>query len=1068
MRGPPNGKRLIGHGLLELALILAALRQTNVLDFSQDSGQEEAVYPHDGFYDDGPLLGIVSPAMHHFQQHPLWGGPTLSQKSIDNYYDNIIDDYDHIVEEYDNIMRDIRSRPPAIINPAANHVNVENRPLGTRNNRSVITMILSIPNESSSFRSNGGVQVSRNFNFQTEGAVGGFGVGLPYSADESFDLFNNYVPENMRDDDIDNLILSSINEISGNTASNQSNPDVRWQQYLSDFDNFYPGHKSLNSTFENWGNFDILNEAMQSAELFLPLVPNSQNSSELEFNSLATPLTTEENSDLITSSRIEMIETSEWSSQNHQEDLLFPLLPPPSYEEIMAADQANRSSQNTVKPEESNEHMHDHTYFNSSTPPPPVALVIRPAGYAIRSRHEVSTRVISVAPRPRHISGSSSQSTTSELSVVSEPTLEEHEITRSGTRRITTSSETSVEDMEQDFIGVSELDLDTFEITPVNSASSFFQNLTNDVRLHREVVLFSVEIDSMDLNALYQQDIDLGVNWPTFEPVKTIKDVGFNEKLTFNPEEYVVDGETGEYLPIVRENKIQKEVNTDDAETGQNSEFNIDECLDFLQNSMDSGTGESIQSQGSVAQIDQSYQVLDKNVGSINAELWDDIATLSEAYLALDSGDFTADMSPNGSVDSDNSQQYQQLNSYQNEMYASPVQVQVSEQKPIAKEQQFYKGTYHNYPTPPYVEQSESPPTFAHPTSVTFPAENPEKPFGPADVEEAKLAEMLITQQNDLLVQLDNVAQINLGAGGTSPLSAEQPAAPGSWFFGGAEPENNFTQVLTELDMMNNIPNQAGAYLNPPNAPYVPPPINNLDVVGQGRVSRESESMDSGFGDGMGVTQHMDIEMADQDVMITDPSVLISVEDNYIENQTDEQFERKYSQRESRDLKKARELNINLTMDQIINSPVEEYNELLSRTNYNAAQQSLIRDIRRRGKNKVAAQNCRKRKIETISSMEIDIDSLSMKRQELVNKQKSIEEMKKKVQAKYNQLYQQIFNSLRDESGRPYDQGRYSLQQVEGAIILVPGNHGNRDDKMDSNRTVAFFDLSKVKLEKDI
>lgn len=61
-------------------------------------------------------------------------------------------------------------------------------------------------------------------------------------------------------------------------------------------------------------------------------------------------------------------------------------------------------------------------------------------------------------------------------------------------------------------------------------------------------------------------------------------------------------------------------------------------------------------------------------------------------------------------------------------------------------------------------------------------------------------------------------------------------------------------------------------------------------------------------------------------------------------------------QRESRDKKKARELNIALTLEEIINTPVEEYNELLNRANLNAEQQSLVRDIRRRGKNKVTSE----------------------------------------------------------------------------------------------------------------
>ena len=57
--------------------------------------------------------------------------------------------------------------------------------------------------------------------------------------------------------------------------------------------------------------------------------------------------------------------------------------------------------------------------------------------------------------------------------------------------------------------------------------------------------------------------------------------------------------------------------------------------------------------------------------------------------------------------------------------------------------------------------------------------------------------------------------------------------------------------------------------------------------------------------------------------------------------------------RESRDEKKARELSLPFTLDEIILTPVEDYNEMLARTHLTSAQLALIKDIRRRGKNKV-------------------------------------------------------------------------------------------------------------------
>lgn len=72
--------------------------------------------------------------------------------------------------------------------------------------------------------------------------------------------------------------------------------------------------------------------------------------------------------------------------------------------------------------------------------------------------------------------------------------------------------------------------------------------------------------------------------------------------------------------------------------------------------------------------------------------------------------------------------------------------------------------------------------------------------------------------------------------------------------------------------------------------------------------------------------------------------------------------------------------------------------------------------------------------------------------------------------------YLQIFRSLRDDTGRPYDPSHYSLEQVEGAVILVPKANNNssrsngvlvangNDECMETNQ-VSFFDLSKVKVE---
>ena len=67
----------------------------------------------------------------------------------------------------------------------------------------------------------------------------------------------------------------------------------------------------------------------------------------------------------------------------------------------------------------------------------------------------------------------------------------------------------------------------------------------------------------------------------------------------------------------------------------------------------------------------------------------------------------------------------------------------------------------------------------------------------------------------------------------------------------------------------------------------------------------------------------------------------------------------------------------------IASMPVHELNKLMQNANVTEPQASLIRDIRRRGKNKIAARNCRKRKLETITELEADVNALVEKRKRM-------------------------------------------------------------------------------------
>lgn len=141
----------------------------------------------------------------------------------------------------------------------------------------------------------------------------------------------------------------------------------------------------------------------------------------------------------------------------------------------------------------------------------------------------------------------------------------------------------------------------------------------------------------------------------------------------------------------------------------------------------------------------------------------------------------------------------------------------------------------------------------------------------------------------------------------------------------------------------------------------------------------------------------------------------------------------------SRDERRARAMKIPFSNEKIINLPVEEFNELLAKHHLSEAQLALIRDIRRRGKNKMAAQNCRKRKLDTIIKLEQGVQDLRRDKARLLKEKmefiRSIRQMKQKMQS----LYQEVFTQLRDEEGRPYPPSEYSLQySADGSVLIMP------------------------------
>ncbi|XP_014300320.1 segmentation protein cap'n'collar isoform X2 [Microplitis demolitor] len=154
----------------------------------------------------------------------------------------------------------------------------------------------------------------------------------------------------------------------------------------------------------------------------------------------------------------------------------------------------------------------------------------------------------------------------------------------------------------------------------------------------------------------------------------------------------------------------------------------------------------------------------------------------------------------------------------------------------------------------------------------------------------------------------------------------------------------------------------------------------------------------------------------------------------------------------TRDEKRARALNVPISVHDIINLPMDEFNERLSKYDLSEAQLSLIRDIRRRGKNKVAAQNCRKRKLDQIMSLADQVKEMRDRKLRLLSDREYLQSEILRSKEKFGQLYRHVLQSLRDPDGNQYNPHEYSLQQAaDGNIVLVPRNQSNHHNSNHHN-----------------
>lgn len=110
-------------------------------------------------------------------------------------------------------------------------------------------------------------------------------------------------------------------------------------------------------------------------------------------------------------------------------------------------------------------------------------------------------------------------------------------------------------------------------------------------------------------------------------------------------------------------------------------------------------------------------------------------------------------------------------------------------------------------------------------------------------------------------------------------------------------------------------------------------------------------------------------------------------------------------------------MNIPISIDDIINLPAVEFTERIIQCHLRESQLALVRDIRRRGKNKVAAQNCRKRKLDKILTLTEEVKRTRERKTRLIKERNLLMTEKARIKDRLTKLYRHVLQKLRDQEG---------------------------------------------------
>ncbi|XP_073334944.1 transcription regulator protein BACH1b [Pagrus major] len=113
---------------------------------------------------------------------------------------------------------------------------------------------------------------------------------------------------------------------------------------------------------------------------------------------------------------------------------------------------------------------------------------------------------------------------------------------------------------------------------------------------------------------------------------------------------------------------------------------------------------------------------------------------------------------------------------------------------------------------------------------------------------------------------------------------------------------------------------------------------------------------------------------------------------------------------ESYTRERARQVQLPYTVDWIVDLSRNDFQQLLKRQVFTSEQLEFVHDMRRRSKNRLAAQRCRKRKLDCIYNLQCEINKLKTEREKLMMEKSQLGQLKLKTCHSVSALCQRVCN----------------------------------------------------------